>query len=260
MVKENYIDDKGNSIELRKDSRGRWATQNFSFVDENGNNIEFDLQNSSWIVGFPELGQKQEFEGYMVFPGNVRPAGENLDAAYNKIYADAQRYFDEHPEQRPGDGYSREVSYTTKYLKIQAFNYLRSRAAEGKSSSLEEVALHAEDHPDRDSCYCWEQIVGKMSADASDEDVIAALEHDQIHETMKQDSKAMAESIQRGTESIKNRVAEAQNARYTIRTNNRGDRRVMTVTTQETSSNKTLTEDEKNAVVSWYVSKKINGK
>ena len=261
MSRENYTDDKGNSIELRNDSRGRWATQYLSFVDDNGNKIKFDLQNSYWSVGFPWLGEEQKFEGYWVFPSNVQPADENLDAAYDKIYADAQRYFDEHPEQRPGDGHSKKVSYTTSYLKIQAYNYLRSRAAEGKSSSLEAVALHAEDHPDRKLCYCWEQIVGKMPADASDEDVMAALKYDPTHEAMKRDSEAMAKSIERGTASIKNRVAEEQDVRYTIRFNKKGDaKRVMTVSKQKNPRDKTLTEDEKNAVVKWYITNKMKGK
>lgn len=104
--------------------------------------------------------------------------------------------------------------------------------------------------------YCWEQITGAMSPDASPEEVQAANKRSDLNQTLKEQNKAFQESADRGEASIKNRVAQAQNVRYELHFSSRGDSgKTMTVTKTNRQDSKTLNEDEKNAVVRWKICK-----
>lgn len=259
-------DSKGNIIKKSVDKDGiKWLSQEMSFIDENGNRLRFDLQSQTWARGEPGMNAGGLFEGYTVYPVNADPDIEVVDeasaeqrrAAYKKIYNDAEKYFNEHPEQRPNEGPGRENAYITAYINIQAGKEMQKRADAGKASSLEKAYLYQVAHPEMTHNFCWKQLTGEMPLDASVKEVCLSIGRDKTTYIMKSQADEYEHSVERGRKSLENRVAEAQNARYTIRTQKRGDGGQTMKITKEKPDNTTFNEDEKNAVVYEYIKRKM---
>lgn len=256
-----YTDENGNRLKI--DTAKKYIEQTVHFVDENGNKLKFDLQSQKWATGEPGINAGGRFDGYTVYPFNNEPDIEVHDEAsakarteaYDKIYKDAERYFEKHPEQRPADGYSRKNSYTTAYVKIQVGEEMHRRSAAGKASSLEQAYIFQKDHPDS-NMFCWEQLLGDMPLNASAEEVSLAISCDELSVTMKRQAEEYKSSVERGTESIKNRVAEAQNIRYDIRSKNREVPGAEEALRKQHAQDKTLSPDEVNAVIHNHLQKK----
>ncbi len=241
-IVENVVDDNGNKIEYKLDGRGKWAKQPISFVDEYGNRIKAELQSSQWSTD-------DRFDGYLVTPVNVEPDmspdDPRRDAAYKKIRSDAERYFKEHPSEKPAS----DMILETTYLSIQTEKYARKRQAEGKSSCLENVFIHEMDNKHQARNYCWDQMTGRMPADASSEKVEAAMKRDNAHGIIKKEYDEFQESAKRGQASLENRVAKAQDMRYNAHFSRRGDSGVKMTVKPEKADDRTLNEDEKNFLV-----------
>ena len=167
-TRKNHVDEHGNLIKI--DEQDRYMEQPISFVDEYGNRLRFDLQSQQWGVGEPGINSGGQFEGYTVYPINNGPdidvhddaTAARRDRIYDDIYASAQKYFDEHPEERPNDGYSRRNSYITSYVKAQAYREMKKRDAEGRASTLEKAFVYQHEHPHDTMNFSWEQTRGRI--------------------------------------------------------------------------------------------------
>lgn len=213
----------------------KFAVQQMSFVDDYGNKIAFDVQSSYWG------------DSYVVSPMNTGPDMDPSDprrkAAYAKLHADAKRYFENHPDEKPQD--------ITTYMWKQAQKHCEKRQAEGKASCLEDCMVHCM----RDKKgVCWEQITGEMSVNASDEEVAKAFARDNVRDILREDFEAFDQSADRGDISLSDRVKAAQqNARYTLRFKERDDGSKAAVVEKNDHDDRTMNEDEKNSLVRKYI-------
>lgn len=225
-------DDKGNTIKYKANGgETKFAVQKMSFVDDYGNKIAFDIQSSYW-------------GDYVVSPMNsgpdMEPSDPRRDAAYAKLEADAKRYFQAHPDEKPQS--------MTDFIWRQAQKHCEKRQAEGKASVLEDCMIRCM----RDKkAVCWEQITGEMSINASDEEVEKALARDHMRGALKKEAKAFNQSADRGDVSLANRVKAAQqNAQYTLRFKQRGDgSKTAVIEKVNDQDDRTMNEDEKNSLV-----------
>lgn len=258
-----YTDENGNRLKI--DTAKKYIEQTVHFVDENGNKLKFDLQSQQWATGEPGIDSGGDFNGYTVYPVNNDPdidvhddaSAKAWDAAYDKIYKNAEQYFEKHPEQCPADGYSRKNSYTTAYVKILAGEEMKRRVASGKASSLEKAYVHQINNMKSTQCFSWEQLLGDMPLDAPAEEVAAMISCDELSATMRRQAEEYKLSVERGTESIRNRVAEAQSLRYDIRSKNREVPGADEALRKQRARDKTLSPDEANAVIHNHLQKKI---
>ena len=261
-TRKNHVDEHGNLIKI--DEQDRYMEQPISFVDEYGNRLRFDLQSQQWGEGEPGINSGGQFEGYTVYPINNGPdvdvhddaTAARRDRIYDDIYASAQKYFDEHPEERPNDGYSRRNSYITSYVKAQAYREMKKRDAEGRASTLEKAFVYQHEHPHDTMNFSWEQLIGKTPLDAPAEQVLDEIRRDKLTGIMKKQEEEYKQSVERGTNSIKNRVAEAQSLRYDIRSQNREVPHVEEALRRQKAQDKTMSLDEVNAVIHNVVQKK----
>ena len=260
-TRENHVDEHGNVIKIDEDKR--YMEQTMHFVDENGNRLRFDLQTVRWGVGEPGINSGGDFKGYDLYPFNNRPdvyvhdeaSAELRDKMYKKVYRDAEKYFDMHPNERPEDGYSRENSYITTYVNIQAKKEMARRIAEGKASLLEKIYVNEDKYP----LVSWKQLKGETPLDAPEEQVHDEINRDKMTEIMKKQEEEYKKSVERGTTSIQNRVAEAQNLRYDIRTQNREIPQAEEALRQQKAQDQTMNMDEVNAVIHHVVQEKSRG-
>ena len=264
-TRENHVDEHGNVIKI--DEHDKYMEQPMSFIDENGNRLRFDLQTQQWGEGEPGINSGGKFEGYTVYPINNGPdvdvyddaSAERRDRAYDKIYRDAENYFNAHPNERPKDVYSRQNSYITSYVNIQAGKEMKRRIAEGKASTLEKAYVYQCEHPHQTFNFSWEQLMGKTPLDASEQQVLEEISRDKMTEIMKRQEEEYKKSVERGTTSIKNRVAEAQNLRYDIRSQNREVPQAEEALRKQKEQDKTMNLDEVNAVIHHVVQEKSRG-
>lgn len=264
-TRENHVDEHGNLIKV--DEQKKYMEQPISFIDENGNPLRFDLQTQQWGEGEPGINAGGKFEGYTVYPINNGPdvdvhdnaSAERRDRLYDKVYRDAESYFNAHPNERPKDGYSRRNAYITSYVNIQARKEMTRRIAEGKASNLEKAYVYQHATPDLTYNFSWEQLTGKTPLDAPEQQVLEEISRDRMTGIMKRQEEEYKKSVERGTNSIKNRVAEAQSLRYDIRSQNREVPQAEEALRKQKEQDKTMNLDEVNALIHHVVQEKSRG-
>ncbi len=264
MVK-NHVDEHGNLIKI--DEQDKYMEQPISFVDEYGNQLRFDLQSQQWAEGEPGINSGGKFDGYTVYPINNGPdvdvydnaSAQRRDRIYDNIYKSAEKYFNLHPEERPNDGYGRKNSYVTSYVNIQAYKEMKKRDAEGRASTLEKAYVYQHEHPHQTMNFSWDQLMGRTPLDAPEEVIRDEINRDELTEVMRKQEEEYKQSVERGTNSIKNRVAEAQNLRYDIHTQNREVPQAEEALRKQKEQDKTMNLDEVNAVIHDVVQKKSRG-
>lgn len=245
------------------DEKKKYMEQSISFIDEYGNPLKFDLQSQQWTNGVPGINSGGVFDGYTVYPVNNGPdvdvnddaSAQRRDQIYDDIYESAEKYFDKHPEERPKDGYSRRLSYITSYVNIQAYKEMKKRENEGQASSLEKAYVYQHEHPQMKTNFSWEQLTGKTPLDAPEKVVLEEIRRDELSGVMKRQEAEYKQSVERGTQSIANRVAEAQNLRYEIKFKNRERPQIEENTSRPKKQERTMSLDEVNAAINHYVQK-----
>lgn len=260
---KNHVDEHGNLIKI--DEQNKYLEQPMRFVDEYGNRIRFDLQSQQWAIGEPGINSGGKFDGYTVYPINNGPdvdvhddaSARKRDKIYDDLYTAAQKYFNEHPEERPKDGYGRENSYVTSYVNIQAYKEMKKRDAEGKASALEKAYVYQHEHPHQTMNFSWDQLMGKTPLDAPEEVVRDEINRDELTDVMKKQEEEYKRSVERGTNSIKNRVAEAQSLRYDIHTRNREVPQADEALRKQKAQDQTMNLDEVNALIHHVVKEKL---
>lgn len=86
-----------------------------------------------------------------------------------------------YPDERPEDGYSRENSYRTTYVNIQAKKEMARRIAESKASLLEKIYVNEDKYP----LVSRKQLKGETLLDAPEEQVYDEINRDKMIEIMK---------------------------------------------------------------------------
>ena len=242
-----------------------FAKQELAFVDEeSGVSIKFDVQSVENSTG-------DVFNGYMVTILNIQPdisreddpTGAKRDAMYDKLQKSADKYFKEHPDEwNKLPAFTRRNGYYfLDYMRIKATEFMRGRLESGQATQLEKVYIHQLDNKmgknEPQMLYCWEQIIGQIPLDASKEEVEVALKKSNTFRAIKEEAQELEESVKRGEASLKNRMAQAQEVRFTLRRKKRDGNTAQVVAESQTTDNRTLNEDEKNYVVSEYIKRKI---
>jgi hypothetical protein len=226
--------------------------------------IKFDVQSVENSTG-------DVFNGYMVTILNIQPdisreddpTGAKSDAMYDKLQKSADKYFKEHPDEwNKLPAFTRRNGYYfLDYMRIKATEFMRGRLESGQATQLEKVYIHQLDNKmgknEPQMLYCWEQIIGQIPLDASKEEVEAALKKSNTFRAIKEEAQELEESVKRGEASLKNRMAQAQEVRFTLRRKKRDGNTAQVVAESQTTDNRTLNEDEKNYVVSEYIKRKI---
>lgn len=266
-------DEHGNNIHYDYDKK--LAKQELSFYDENGILITGDVQSSRHSTDKSNTQKTSvSFDGFMVTPMNVNShiQGDcmNRTPEFKKLLAAAKKYCEQHPECFVGFK-DNETSLISSYEKAQLQNYIHKRVEEGNASALEVLCdkqyqawiearrkklkgmAYDENDIKNAHMYCWEQITGAMSPDASPEEVQAANNRSDLTQSLTEQAEELKKSADRGEISIKNRVAQAQNARYELHFSSRGDSgKTMTVTRTHGQNSQTMNEDEMHYVVRRY--------
>lgn len=86
-----------------------------------------------------------------------------------------------YPDERPEDGYSRENSYRTTYVNIQAKKEMARKIAESKASLLEKIYVNEDKYP----LVSRKQLKGETPLDAPEEQVYDEINCDKMIKIMK---------------------------------------------------------------------------